>query len=120
MRPILNAMSPRLHEAGPMSFTTKPHYQTQLVSRTSILIIGAFLLGTTGNEVVSHGASGLKYVAFLFAVFGMIAYIGLTAIHRRRCRQAQQLAEEAAAAKMDNRVQRTLQNSSSMSSSDLG
>ncbi len=77
-----------------------------VISRTTILILGAFLIGLTANDVLGHGEGGFKLYVYISAVIGVLSFIGLDALARRRefKRTSQKL--EAAVERMEQRVER--------------
>lgn len=74
-----------------------------LLTHSTILILGGFLIGM---GAVDMAAAGIRNYVYLAGCFGVVAYIGLAHVARRRAQQALDREDERAAARMECRVSR--------------
>jgi hypothetical protein len=74
-----------------------------ILTHSTILILGGFLIGM---GAVDMAAAGIRNYVYLAGSFGVVAYIGLAHVARRRGQQAIVREEERAAARMECRVSR--------------
>lgn len=74
-----------------------------LLTHSTILILGGFLIGM---GAVDMAAAGIRNYVYLAGSFGIVAYIGLAHVARRRAQQALDREDERAAARMECRVSR--------------
>ena len=82
--------------------------QAPLISRSSILILGGVLIGLSCSEGLNHGFGSISFLAFLAALVGLFAFIGLDLAGRRRRARAERLAHQQAVEKIEQRVNRHL------------
>jgi hypothetical protein len=74
-----------------------------ILTHSTILILGGFLIGM---GAVDMAAAGIRNYVYLAGSFGVVAYIGLAHVARRRAQQALDREDERAAARMECRVSR--------------
>lgn len=76
--------------------------KTGMITRTSILILCAALLGAA---CFGLGPAGMRVYLLLAGVMGMIAFFGLDYISRKSGRAAEQAADKAVAQNITERMQ---------------
>ena len=74
-----------------------------ILSHCTILILGGFLIGM---GAVDMAAAEIRNQVYLAGSFGVIAYVGLACVARRRRQQAAGQAGELAASRMQTRFSR--------------
>ena len=74
-----------------------------LVSRTTILILSAFLIGLFAGRTTDPD---LRMLLYLTGAAGLVSYVGLGHLARRRRERSQQRALKKAAERLETRVSR--------------
>lgn len=82
-----------------------PIEERKLISRTSMLILGGFLIGITYAHALNEG---LKSYVFLAGAFGLVAYIGLNYIAHLHKKRSTQRAVSRRLAKLERRFDQHL------------
>ncbi|HUG90072.1 MAG TPA: hypothetical protein VML55_04510 [Planctomycetaceae bacterium] len=79
------------------------HAPASIFTHNTILILGGFLIGMAA---VDMAAAEFRNYLYLAGSFGVVAWIGLAEVARRRRQQAASRAEELGASRMRGRVDR--------------
>ena len=87
------------------SVNAKTPTEPKLISRTSMLILGGFLIGITYAHALQDG---LRSYVFLAGAFGLVAYIGLNYIAHMRAKRVAQRRMTERVAKLEQRFDQHL------------